>query len=130
MSAKLNRNTELKKCITETIAWTEKPLVKVFLPGTSLSGVGEESWAVFFSAVRTDERAATAAALCEPFPLPDTLEADAFFIDGELKADVKAARASALCLGPPPWLDPLGLSGLCKGKICIYCTSCNNVTSH
>lgn len=112
-------------------------MVKVLLPGMLLSGGGllldgggEESLALFFSAVRTDERAATAAALCEPFPLPDTLEAEVVFTDDDLKAEVKAARASALCLGPLPWLDPLDLSGLCKEKNIYYCMSCNNVMLH
>lgn len=91
-------------------------MVKVLLPGMLLSGGGlpsDESLALFFSAVRTEERAATAAALCEPFPLPDTLEAEVVFSGDDLKAEVKAARASALCLGPLPGLDPLDLSGLC-----------------
>lgn len=83
-------------------------MVKVLLPGALLSGGGllleggEESLPFFFSAVKTDERAATAAALCEPFPLPDTLDAVDVFGGDDLKAEVKAARASALCLGPLP----------------------------
>lgn len=83
------------------------------LPGELVSGggllldrVGDSS--DFFSAVRTDERAATAAALCDPWPLPDGLGAEVLAPGDELNAEFKAARASALCLGP--WFDPLDLS--------------------
>ena len=85
------------------------------LPGELVSGggllldrVGDSS--DFFSAVRTDERAATAAALCDPWPLPDGLGAEVLAPGDELNAEFKAARASALCLGPPPGLDPFDLS--------------------
>ena len=63
---------------------------------------------VFFSAVRTCERAATAAALCEPWPEPEGLGAEDLGPEDELNADDKAAKASALCLGPCP--EPLDLS--------------------
>ena len=72
--------------------------------------VGEESGdCFFFSAVRTDERAATAAALCDPWAAAEGLEAEGLDPEDELNAFDKAAKASALCLGPP-WLEPLDLS--------------------
>jgi len=80
-----------------------------------LLATGEPSGDVFFfSAVRTDERAATAAALCDPGPFPDALGGVTGFVpDDELNAEFKAAKASALCLGPP-WLNPFNLSCVCK----------------
>lgn len=62
-----------------------------------------------FSAVRTEERAATAAALCDPCPLPNGLWAEGFDGEEELKAEDKAANASARCLGPL-LSEPLDLS--------------------
>lgn len=72
--------------------------------------VGEESGdCFFFSAVRTDESAATAAALCDPWVAEGGLEAVGLVPEDELNAFDKAAKASALCLGPP-WPEPLDLS--------------------
>ena len=64
--------------------------------------VGEVSVDFGFSATRTWERAATAAALCEAWLVPAGLGGGGDLDDGpeELNADVKAAKASALCLGP------------------------------
>ena len=67
----------------------------------------------FFSAVRTLERAATAAALCDPWPLGDRLGVTALVPDDELNAEFKAAKASALCLCPP-WFKLFNLS--CSSK--------------
>jgi len=51
--------------------------------------------------VRTWERAATAAALCDAWLVNPDLRGGDFDDGEELNADVKAAKASALCLGPP-----------------------------
>jgi len=87
----------------------------MLLSGTGLSlATGEVSGdCFFFSAVRTDERAATAAALCDPWPFTDGLGVTFFVVDEELNAEFKAAKASALCLGPP-WFKPFNLSCDCK----------------
>ena len=69
----------------------------------------------FFSAVRTLERAATAAALCDPWPLGDFLGVTTLVPVDELKAEFKAAKASALCLGPP-WFKLFNLSCISKSK--------------
>lgn len=53
------------------------------------------------SAVRTDESAATAAALWEPWPARTGWFAVPFGFDVELNAEVRAAMADALCVGPP-----------------------------
>ena len=77
---------------------------------------GEESGdCFFFSAVRTEERAATAAALCDPWFLPDGLGVKVLVPDDELNAVFKAAKASALCLGPP-WFSPFNLSCVCESR--------------
>lgn len=79
--------------------------------GLRLFGAGGESDPCFFSAVRTEESAATAAALWDPPPwlLPDGLVEVVFDPEDELNAEFKAAKASLLCLGPP-WPDALVLS--------------------
>lgn len=61
----------------------------------------------FFSAVRTLDNAAIAAALCEEAWLaPAGLGAEPDFGgDGELKAEFKAANAEALWVGPPAPFD-------------------------
>lgn len=70
----------------------------------------------FFSAVRTLERAATAAALWDPWPLADDLGVTGLVPDDdELNAEFKAAKASALCLGPP-WFKLLNLSCISKSR--------------
>ena len=71
----------------------------------------------FFSAVRTEESAATAAALCDPppWPLLDGLVETFFGPEDEVNAEFKAAKASLLCLGPSP--DALALS--CNSNIYI-----------
>lgn len=55
----------------------------------------------FFSAVRTFERAATAVALCDPWPDADDLAVDVLEREDGLNAEDKAAKAEALCVGPP-----------------------------
>lgn len=78
--------------------------------GLVLGRAGETSFDPFFSAVRTDDRAATAAALCDPWPFPPDREAEVAFGDEvELNAEFKAAKADALWVGPP-LLEPLDLS--------------------
>lgn len=67
--------------------------------------VGDAS--VFFSAVRTEERAATAAALCDPWPVLEGFGDELLLAGDELNADDKAANAEARCVGP--WF-PLDLS--------------------
>lgn len=58
---------------------------------------GETSVGPFFSAVRTFDRAATAAALCEAALFPPERGAEVAFGDEvEVKAEFKAARAEAL----------------------------------
>lgn len=62
------------------------------------------------SAVRTDESAATAAALWDPWPPRTGWLAVPFSFDVELNAEVRAAIADALCVGPPsPELFDLSL---------------------
>lgn len=56
----------------------------------------------FFSAVRTDDKAATAAARCDPWlVLPGFGIETGLGIDDELNAEFRAARADALWVGPP-----------------------------
>lgn len=55
----------------------------------------------FFSLVRTCERAASAAALCDDRLVNPGLCGGEFDDGEELNADDNAAKASALCLGPP-----------------------------
>lgn len=56
----------------------------------------------FFSAVRTEERAATAAALCDPWPVLEGFGLEVLLAEEDgLNADDKAAKASALCVCPP-----------------------------
>lgn len=76
--------------------------------------VGEVSGDFLFSATSTWERAATAAALCEAWLVPTGLGGGGDLVDDEeeLNADDKAAKASALCLGPS-WLS-FDLSWLCS----------------
>lgn len=62
----------------------------------------------FFSALRTEDKAAIAAALCEPGLLPDLGEEPDFAGDGELNAEFKAAKAEALWVDPPLFV-PLDL---------------------
>ena len=86
--------------------------------GLLLDREGEASGDRFLvSAVRTDERAATAAALCDdPWPLPDGLGAVVLFPEEGLNAEVKAAIAEARWVGPP-WFDPLDLSWVCNNIV-------------
>lgn len=73
-----------------------------------------ESDPCFFSAVRTEESAATAAALCDPpWLLPDGLVEVVFGPEDELNAEFRAAKASLLCLGPP---DPDALVLSCNSR--------------
>lgn len=83
--------------------------------GLPLVRVGEVSGDLFFSAVRTCERAATAAALCDPWPEPEVFEAEALFPGDDLNAEDKAAKAEALWVGPP-WFEPFDLSWDCNDK--------------
>lgn len=62
---------------------------------------------LLFSAVRTAERAATAAFLCVPWTGVGGFGLE--LLDPELNAEDKAAKASALWVGPP-WFEPLDLS--------------------
>lgn len=55
--------------------------------------------AFFCSAVRTEDRAATAAALCDAWPETDGFE-DVLPPEDGLNAEDKAAKAEALCVGP------------------------------
>lgn len=75
-------------------------------------GVGERVGEVSFdcfSAIRTEDKAATAAALCEPDRgLLPGLDATGFGAEDELNAEFKAAKAEALCVGPPRFV-PLDL---------------------
>lgn len=49
-----------------------------------------------FSAVKTEDKAATAAALCEPGPAPPLGAMTDFGVEDELNAEFKAAKAEAL----------------------------------
>lgn len=72
---------------------------------------GEEASDAFFcSAVRTFERAATAAALCEPWPARTGFVGVDLGEDVDLKAEDRAANAEALWVGPL-WFVPLDLVG-------------------
>lgn len=78
--------------------------------GLLLGLAGEFSRDPFFSAVRTDDKAATAAALCDPWPFPPDLGAEvALGDDDEVNAEFKAAKAEALWVGPPLF-EPLDRS--------------------
>lgn len=55
---------------------------------------------IALSTVRTDDNAATAAALCDP----DGFGGGVLAPEDELKAEDKAAKAEALCV--VPWFDP------------------------
>lgn len=64
--------------------------------GLLLDRAGDPSGERFFSAVRTDERAATAAALCDDPGLPDGLGVVVLDPEAGLNAEFKAAKAEAL----------------------------------
>lgn len=81
--------------------------------GLLLDRTGEESGDRFFSAVRTCDKAATAAALCDPWLSPDVLGGVGLDPEDELNVEFKAANAEALCVGPP-WFVPLDLSWFCS----------------
>lgn len=61
------------------------------------------------SAVRTVDKAATAAALCEPWLRPDRLTATVLVPADGLNAEDNAAKAEAFWVGPL-WLEPFNLS--------------------
>lgn len=83
--------------------------------GLPLVRVGEVSGDLFFSAVRTCERAATAAALCDPWPELEVFVVEPLFPGDDLNAEDKAAKAEALWVGPP-WFEPFDLSWDCNVK--------------
>ena len=60
--------------------------------------------------MRTEDKAATAAALCDP-RVGAFGEAEDLVVGDDLKAEFKAAKADALWVGPP-WF-PFDLSWLC-----------------
>lgn len=65
--------------------------------GILLDWAGEELGEPFFSAVRTEDKAATAAALCDPRLTPaDFGEASRLGPGDELNAEFSAAKAEAL----------------------------------
>lgn len=79
--------------------------------GGLLNRAGEVSVGCFFSAVRTEDKAATAAALWDPWLTPTGLETEVAFVDeDELNAEFKAAKADALWVRPPPWFVPFDLA--------------------
>lgn len=74
-----------------------------------LFNCGEEASDAFFcSAVRTLERAATAAALCEPWTARTSFVCVDLGEDVGLKAEDRAANAEALWVGPLTPLDFVG----------------------
>lgn len=95
-----------EKDLEITVQWKSK---KIFIPrgiGSTdellLNRSGElPSGDCFFSALRTEDKAAIAAALCEPGLFPDLGEEPDFAGDGELNAEFKAAKAEALWVDPP-----------------------------
>lgn len=78
----------------------------VFLPDRNEESGGES----FFSAERTEDKAATAAALWDPeLTSAGFGEAPRLGPDDELNAEFKAAKAAALWVCPPPFV-PFDLS--------------------
>lgn len=54
----------------------------------------------FCSAVKTEDKAATAAARCDPWPDRDDFDDVILEVEDGLNADDSAAKADALCVGP------------------------------
>lgn len=95
--------------------------------------LGDPSGDFLISAVRTWERAATAAARCDPWPVETCFGAEVLPSDDGLNADVKAAKASALCLGPCPsdrsWAWNNGAYQILKLKSNVECFEFSKYTT-